>query len=426
VTRFKAPRGTQDILPSDQPRWRLVTGEFEKLCALYGYRRIDTPVFEETELFTRTSGVGSDVVTKEMYTFVDRSNRSLTLRAEATAPIMRAYLEHGLHQQAQPQKLYSVASIYRYGRPQKGRFREHWQLDLEAIGSDDPAVDAEIIQFYGSLLKRLGVTQYRLELNSIGDEVCRPAYLERLRPWLEAHKSELDEETRDQARRNPLRALDNIAAKPPHVQAVLRQAPAIGDSLCDACRKHFAEVRRYLDALGVAYHLVPTLVRGLDYYTRTTWEFIGPEAGSTSVLCGGGRYDGLAEELGGKRTPGVGFGAGVERLLLAIEEATVLLPRSLPTELRLDCFFVVHNAADRLPVLQTIAELRRSEIACDSDLRGRSVKGQIGYANRLKPRFVVDVASLEATVLRRPGEPDVAEPFQDAIERLRHELANAP
>ena len=277
--KFEAPRGTHDILPPEQPAWSLVKREFQRLCALYGYRRIDTPVFEDTELFARTSGQGSDIVSKEMYTFVDRGDRSLTLRAEATAPIVRAYLEHGLHREPQPQKLYTVETIYRYGRPQKGRFREHWQLDVESIGSDDPACDAEVIQLYDSLLGRLGIDEYRLELNSIGDAECRPAYLERLRPWLEEHAGDLDDGTREQAARNPLRALDNIAAKPAAVQEVLRQAPAIGDSLCEACREHFAEVRRYLDAFGVRYELVPTLVRGLDYYTRTTWEFLGPEGG---------------------------------------------------------------------------------------------------------------------------------------------------
>src|SRR6266542_1820982 len=206
VPKFEAPRGTHDILPAEQPRWSWVLGEFERLCGLYGYRRIDTPAFEDTELFARTSGEASDIVSKEMYTFTDRGDRSLTLRPEATAPIVRAYLQHGLHREPQPQKLYTIETIYRYGRPQKGRYREHWQLDVEAIGSDDPAVDAEVIHLYGTLLGRLGVTEYRLELNSIGDAECRPAYLERLRPWLAEHADELDEATRDQAQRNPLRA----------------------------------------------------------------------------------------------------------------------------------------------------------------------------------------------------------------------------
>jgi histidyl-tRNA synthetase len=385
--KFEAPRGTHDILPSEQPRWRQVIDEFERLCDLYGYRRIDTPVFEDTELFARTSGQGSDVVTKEMYTFEDRGDRSLTLRAEATAPIVRAYLEHGLHREPQPQKLYTHETIYRYGRPQKGRYREHWQLDAEAIGSEDPALDAEVIQLYDALLGRLGVTEYRLELNSIGDAECRPAYLERLSPWLEEHARELDEATREQASRNPLRALDNIGAKPPAVQEVLRQAPTIGDSLCDACREHFAEVRRYLDSAGVRYELVPTLVRGLDYYTRTTWEFVGPERGSQSTLSGGGRYDGLAEALGGQPTPGVGFGAGIERLILALDEAGV----AVPERAGIDVFFICDDGADRAAVLAKLAELRAAGVQADADFADRSVKGQWTQAGRLGAERVVVV-----------------------------------
>jgi histidyl-tRNA synthetase len=385
VPRFEAPRGTHDILPSEQPRWRQVIGEFERLCALYGYRRIDTPVFEDTELFARTSGEGSDIVSKEMYTFTDRGDRSLTLRPEPTAGIVRAYLEHGLHREPQPQKLFTVGTMYRYGRPQKGRYREFWQLDLEAIGSDDPAVDAEVIHLYDALLRRLGVTEYQLELNSIGDSNCRPDYLERLVLWLEEHATELDEATREQAARNPLRALDNIAAKPPKTQAVLREAPTIGDSLCDACREHFAEVRRYLDAFGVRYELVPTLVRGLDYYTRTTWEFVGPGAGSQSTLSGGGRYDGLAEELGGPHTPGVGFGAGIERLLQALEATPE------PEQEGIDLFFVVADGADRTAVLAKLAELREAGVRADADFAGRSVKGQHTQASRLGAKRVVVV-----------------------------------
>jgi histidyl-tRNA synthetase len=387
--KFEAPRGTHDILPSEQPRWEQVIAEFERLCALYGYRRIHTPVFEDTEVFLRTSGQGSDIVSKEMYTFLDRGDRSLTLRAEATAPIVRAYLEHGLHREPQPQKLYAIETIYRYGRPQKGRFREHWQLDVEAIGSDDPAVDAEVIQLYDTLLRRLGITEYRLELNSIGDAACRPAYLARLRPWLEEHEAELDDATREQARRNPLRALDNIPGKPPHVQEVLRRAPTIGDSLCDSCREHFAEVRRYLDAFGVRYELVPTLVRGLDYYTRTTWEFVGPEGGSQSTLSGGGRYDGLAEELGGPHTPGVGFGAGIERLLLALEDAGT----PAPEEESVDVFFVCADGADRTAVLAKVLQLRAEGVRADADFAGRSVKGQHTQAGRVRAKRVVVVES---------------------------------
>ena len=385
---FEAPRGTHDILPADQPRWRWITGEFERLCALYGYRRIDTPVFEDTELFTRTSGIGSDVVTKEMYTFTDRSDRSLTLRAEATAPIVRAYLEHGLHREPQPQKLYSISSIYRYGRPQRGRFREHWQLDLEAIGSDDPAVDAEVIHLYASLLARPrdhGV-HARAELDR------RPE----LPAGLPRAAAAVARAARGRARRGDARpgaAQPAPSARQHRREAArrsrrsCRQAPTIGDSLCDACREHFTEVRRYLDAFGVRYELVPTLVRGLDYYTRTTWEFVGPAEGSTSVLSGGGRYDGLAEELGGKPTPGVGFGAGIERLVLALEDAG-LTP---PEEPGVDVFFVCEDGADRAAVLARILELRASGVRADADFAGRSVKGQRTQASRLGAKQVVVV-----------------------------------
>jgi histidyl-tRNA synthetase len=388
VPSFEAPRGTHDILPSEQPAWQFVKQEFERLCVLYGYRRIDTPIFEDTDLFARTSGERSDIVTKEMYTFTDRGDRSLTLRPEATAPIVRAYLEHGLHREPQPQKLYAIETFYRYGRPQKGRFREFWQLDLEAIGSDDPGCDAEVIQLYDALLGTLGITEYQLQLNSIGDPQCRPAYVEeRLKPWLAEHAVDLDDSTREQAARNPLRALDNIAAKPAAVQAVLRQAPAIGDSLCEGCRQHFAEVRRYLDAFDVRYELVPTLVRGLDYYTRTTWEFVGPEGGSQSVLSGGGRYDGLAEELGGPHTPGVGLGAGIERLLIALDQAGT----TVPVDEGVDVFFVCVDGADRAAVLAKMMELRAAGKRADADFAGRSVKGQHTQASRLGARKVVVV-----------------------------------
>jgi histidyl-tRNA synthetase len=385
VSKFEAPRGTHDILPSEFPRWQRVFDAFEELCGLYGYRHIHTPVFEDTELFTRTSGQGSDIVSKEMYTFTDRGDRSLTLRPEPTAGIVRAYLEHGLHREPQPQKLYTYGTQYRYGRPQKGRFREFWQLDLEAVGSDDPAVDAEVIQLFDALLARLGVTEYKLELNSIGDPNCRPQYLEQqLEPWLAEHRDELDEATREQVSRNPLRALDNIAAKPPAVRAVLEEAPAIGDSLCDACRAHFAEVRRFLDTYGIEYDLVPTLVRGLDYYTRTTWEFVGPDGTAQSALSGGGRYDGLAEELGGAHTPAVGFGAGIERLLLALPEADEELAG-------IDVFFICEDGADRSEVAAALKRLRGAGKRADMDYAGRSVKGQHTQASRLGARHVVVV-----------------------------------
>jgi histidyl-tRNA synthetase len=411
--KFEAPRGTHDILPADAPRWRHVTGEMERLCALHGYRPIQTPVFEDTALFQRTSGQGSDVVQKEMYTFEDRSGRSLTLRPELTAPICRAYLEHGLHREPQPQKLYMIATSYRYGRPQRGRHREFWQLSLEAIGSDDPAIDAEVINLYDTLLQNLGVTEYELELNSIGDSKCRPAYVERLREWLDEHESSLDEETRDQARRNPLRALDNFAAKPPAVRDALREAPAIGDALCDECREHFARVRDHLDAYGVAYELVPTLVRGLDYYTRTTFEFVGPAEGAQSTICGGGRYDGLVEEIGGPPTPALGFGAGIERLLLAVEEARV----EVPEPDRAEVFIAVEPGAPRDHVLRWLKALRARGVPADIDYADRSLRGQLTQAGRVGATTIVIVGA-EGATLRRHGQTDEALSYDDVLGRL--------
>jgi histidyl-tRNA synthetase len=407
--RIEAPRGTHDTLPSDQPRWRLVTGEMERICALYGYRRIQTPTFEDTELFRRTSGAGSDIVQKEMYTFTDRGDRSLTLRPEGTAPICRAYLEHGMQREPQPVKLYTIAPMYRYAAPQKGRFREHWQLSVEAIGSSDPAVDAEVIQLFRALLDALGVTEFELRVNSIGDAACRPAYLERLNAWLDAHAGALDDEARQKRATSPLRVFD---VKNENVRAALADAPKIGESLCEECEAHFAEVRGLLDAYGIEFTVDPTLVRGLDYYTRTAWEFVGPEGGAQSTLSGGGRYDGLIEEIGGPPTPGIGFGAGVERLLLALEREGVSAEPA-----RLDVFFAVDAGAPRPAVLHAIADLRRAGRSCDTDYAARSLNGQIKLANRLGTRWLVIVKDGEA-IVRERGERDIEVPLAEVVERL--------
>jgi histidyl-tRNA synthetase len=406
VTRFEAPRGTHDILPSEQPLWQWVTGQMQEVCALYGYRCIVTPGFEDTELIIRTSGGGSDVVQKETYTFEDRGGRSLTLRPEATAPICRAYIEHGLHREPQPQKLYTIGPMWRYDRPQKGRFREHWQLSVEAIGTDDPAVDAEVIQLYTELLRRLGVTQYTLELNSIGDTNCRPAYVETLSRWLDEHDAELDEEARSKRATSPLRVFD---VKGERVQAVLEGAPKIGDALCDSCREHFTEVRGFLDAYGVPYRLVPTLVRGLDYYTRTTFEFKSEDLGAQDTICGGGRYDGLIEEIGGPPTPGIGFGAGVERLLLSVPGEREEQP--------VDVFFVAAETADRARIVPLLAELRRRGLRADMDYARRSRKGQLGQASRLRAGWTVVVDGGRATV-REPGREDWTAQLDELVERI--------
>jgi histidyl-tRNA synthetase len=410
VTTFEAPRGTHDILPSEQPLWRLVTGEAERLCSLYGYRPIQTPVFEDTALFQRTSGSGSDVVQKEMYTFEERGGRSLTLRPEGTAPIARAYLEHGLHREAQPVKLYTIATMYRYAAPQRGRYREHWQLSVEAIGSADPAIDAEVIQLYDELLARLGVTDYQLLLNSIGDANCRPAYLERLTAWLDEHEDVLDDDARQKRATNPLRVFD---VKSPKVQEALAEAPKIGDALCDECRAHFEAVQAHLENYGVEFTLSPALVRGLDYYTRTAFEFVDEAIGAKSSIVGGGRYDGLIEELGGQPTPGIGFGAGIERLLLSMEAAGVT---ATPDEI--DVFVALNEGNFKPRVLPLVQELRRHGLSAEVDYAGRSLKGQLTHARRLGAKAIVEWGP-ERSTLRRPGRQDEEVATAELAERLK-------
>ena len=411
--KFESPRGTHDVLPAEQPLWERVIRAAEEICALYGYRRITTPVFEDTGLFARTSGEGSDIVSKEMYTFTDRGDRSLTLRPEGTASVARAYLQHGLHREPQPVKTFFIGPMYRYAAPQRGKFREFWQFNVEAMGSDDPAVDAEVIQLFAEFLRRIEIQGWWLELNSIGDRNCRPGYLEKLNAWLDEHATELDEDTRAKRETSPLRVFDNLSQKPESVQSVLAEAPKIGESLCEECQAHFDAVRRFLDAYGVEYRVTPTLVRGLDYYTRTTFEFMGEALGAQSSLCGGGRYDYLIEEIGGPSTPAVGFASGIERLILSLTEQGAEVP---PEEI--DVFFAVEDNSARPDVLAAMATLRRSGRAADTDYAGRSLKGQLTQAGRLGARATVIARGDGATVRRGGAKDEEFASLAEAVESL--------
>ena len=408
--KIEAPRGTRDVLPDEQPiRLAIEAGAFEA-AEVGGYSRIITPTFEDTELFARTSGGGSDVVTKEMYTFEDRSGRSLTLRPEATASVARAYIEHGLHREPQPVKTFYIGPMFRYAAPQKGRFREFWQVGFEAMGSDDPALDAELIHLFGLIAGDVGIEGVRLELNSIGDRECRPAYVERLRAFLAEREDDLDADARQTTATSPLRVFDT---KNEAVQRVLADAPTIGDSLCPACAEHFAEVRAFLDAYGIAYEVKPTLVRGLDYYTRTVWEFQHDALGATqSSVCAGGRYDYLIEEIGGPPTPGVGWAAGVERMALA---ATPDEPFRAAV-----VFFAFDEPGRRAEILPWMSELRERGIPCETDYAGRSLKGQITQAQRVGASTIVLVRKGGVTV-RRGGRTDTEASAVDDVERLHVE-----
>jgi histidyl-tRNA synthetase len=396
--KIEAPRGTFDVLPAAHPVRDAIVRAAESAATAYGYGRITTPTFEDTELFARTSGAGSDVVQKEMYSFADRGGRSLTLRPEATAGVVRAYIEHGLHREPQPVKTFTVGQMFRYSAPQKGRYREFWQVNFEAVGSDDPALDAELVQLFDEIARRAGVPYTRLALNSIGDRECRPPYLERLRAWLVEHRDELDEDARRKAEVSPLRVFDT---KNPAVADALAAAPKIGESLCASCREHFDSLRAFLDAYDISYELQPTLVRGLDYYTRTVWEFVNEDLGAAQdSICAGGRYDYLAEEIGGPPTPAVGWAAGLERMALSSAA-----PDESAAE-GIEVFFAIDDPKRRAAVLPLLAKLRREGRACETDYAGRSLKGQLTQAQRLGTATIV-IAGEDGFTVRRRGEEDV-------------------
>jgi histidyl-tRNA synthetase len=388
--RIQAPRGTFDVLPEEARGRRLLEEYAAEILEPAGYGRIETPAFEVTELFARGVGESTDIVQKEMYTFEDGGGRSLTLRPEGTAPICRAYVEHGMHKLPQPVKLWYLSSFFRYERAQAGRYRQFWQIGAEAIGSDDPGVDAELIALLASLLEAVEVKGVRLRLASLGSPAGRAAYREELQAYLRANQEHLSDEVRNRIDLNPLRAFD---ADHPGTRAVMERAPRLLDSLGDGDAEHFAEVRAMLDAAGVAYEVDPSLVRGLDYYTRTVFEFTSDALGAQSGVGGGGRYDGLVEQLGGPPTPGCGWAAGVERIRLA-----AAAPPTAPSPVEL--FVALADSDARSVAFGVAAEARRARLATQQELGGRSLKGQLKQADRLRARYVAVVSADGQTTLR--------------------------
>lgn len=396
---YQSPPGTQDWLPERMAIRRAVVARAEAIFTAAGYREIVVPLLEDTGLFVRTSGEGSDVVTKEMYSFVDRGERDLSLRPELTAGIVRAYLQHGLATRPQPVRVYSFGNAYRYNRMQRGRLREFVQFDVEAIGSDDPAVDAEIIALQMAWLTAVGMDGLELEINSIDTPAARRAYVAELQAYLDDHVAELSDDVRRLRDVNPLRAFDT---KHEGSREVLAGAPKITDRLSPAAAEHFAAVRAFLDARGVAYRVEPTLVRGLDYYTHTAWEIKWPPLGAQSTVSGGGRYDGFAEILGGPPTPGIGFAAGIDRIVLALQDQG--RAEALVGEDRPDLFLQITEPAARPALHALLDELRLAGVRCEADLAGRSDKGQWKHAERLGARLVGQCGSDEwsaGTVLLR-------------------------
>jgi histidyl-tRNA synthetase len=399
--RIQAPRGTYDVLGDDAAAREALEAQARGILERAGYRRIETPTFEATELFARGVGASTDVVQKEMFTLEGGEGTSITLRPEGTAPVCRAYLEHGMHKLPQPVKLWYLSSFFRRERPQKGRFRQFWQIGTEAIGSDDPAVDAESILLLAELLEALGCRGVRLRIGSLGTPETRRVYRAELQEYLRAREDQLAPEVVARIDLNPLRAFD---ADDPGTRRVMADAPRLLARLGDDDREHFETVKELLDATGQAYEVDDTLVRGLDYYTRTVFEFSSDALGAQSGVGGGGRYDGLMEEIGGPPTPGIGWAAGVERILLT---ASAIAPAAAP----LDLFVALDSPAHRADAFRLAADVRRAGLAARLELAGRSLKAQLRDAGRAGARYVA-IFSDDGIALRdmETGEQQTVEP----------------
>lgn len=373
--KVAAPRGTHDVLPVDGALRERVFDTARALFSVHAYRPIVTPTFEDTDVFVRGVGTSTDIVRKEMYTFTDQGGRSLTLRPEGTAPVVRAFVQHGMHKLQLPVKFWYFAPMFRQEAPQKGRFREHYQLGAEVIGSDSPLVDIEVIGMLAELYRQLEIPGVALRVSSMGDEESRAAHRDALLPYLDSHASGLGEDARERARENPLRLFDS---KDPSVRAVMENAPRLVEHLSEEAAAHHSAVLGGLDRMGVEYVEDPTLVRGMDYYTKTVFEFECSSLGAQSAIGGGGRYNGLVEMLGGPPTPGVGFGAGIERIMLAIQSAS-----EAPEPGALDLYVAILDDDLRIELLPLLADLRGAGMRVETDLRGRGLKAMMKHASTL-------------------------------------------
>ena len=385
---FKAPRGTRDIKPQEQKYWRYVEQRAAGLSRRFGFHRLDTPVFEDSRLFVRSVGESTDIVEKETYTFQDRGGDSLTLRPEGTAPVCRAYLESGMHSLPQPVRFYYFCPVFRYDRPQAGRYRQHHQFGVEVIGDGNPLVDAEVVQVGWNLMADLGLKDLSLALNSIGDSRCRPAYVKSLRAYYSAHRHRLCLDCRNRLEHNPLRLLD---CKKESCRPLQEEAPASADHLCNECQEHWDSLRGYLKVMDIPYRVDHRLVRGLDYYTRTVFEIMPPQEGAQSTLLGGGRYDGLIEQLGGRPTPGVGFASGMERLILNVQRQAV----EVPDEEGSRYFIATLDEKGAEASIKLASRMREAGVGVIQGTWGRSLRGQMRSANSLGVPQVIIIGEEE-------------------------------
>lgn len=388
---IKAPRGTHDVLPSEVYKWHTVENEIRKLCRDFAYSEIRTPMFEHTELFLRGVGETTDVVQKEMYTFLDKGERSITLRPEGTSPVVRSFVENSLYAGPQPTKLYYISDCFRYEKPQAGRLRAFHQFGVEVFGSESAAIDAEVISMAMMLFSRLGVTGIELNINSIGCPKCRKVYNDSLREYFKPHLSELCETCRGRYEKNPLRILDCKSAE---CKKIYNEAPVLLDHICPDCLEHFESLKKYLDMMGIKYNVDPTIVRGLDYYTKTVFEIVSKNIGAQGTVCGGGRYNGLVSELHGPETPGVGFGLGMERLLLTLDNLGI----NLENNEQVDLFIASIGENADLYSQKLCYDLRLAGISVERDYLGRSVKAQMKYADKIgaKNSFVLGDDDIDA------------------------------
>ncbi|MEG1966800.1 MAG: histidine--tRNA ligase [Clostridia bacterium] len=389
----KVLKGMKDVLPSQSARWRAVEREMRKAALLAGYREIRTPVVEHTELFARSAGESSDVVRKEMYTFLDKGERSISLKPESTAGTVRAFLESGLYAQALPLKLYYInAPHFRYEAPQSGRLREHHQFGMECFGASQPSADAELIALVMNLLSSFGLKNLSVRINSIGCPNCRPAYQQHFKEYLNQRKDQLCATCKERMEVNPMRTLD---CKDPNCKEALHDAPVMMDCLCDECKEHFELLKRYLEQIGISYSVDPRIVRGLDYYTKTVFEIITTTPTGELTVCGGGRYDGLVEELGGPAIPAVGFGMGVERVLMLLDalepdECKLQIEDEVP-----ELFVACLNKALSIQAFSLLKSLRDAGLRADMDHQGRSLKAQFKYADKLGAKYIVIIGDDE-------------------------------
>ncbi|WIF94379.1 histidine--tRNA ligase [Caminicella sporogenes] len=385
---IKRPRGTRDVQPSDVYKWNFVENEFKKICRNFGYKEIRTPIFEHTELFKRGVGETTDIVQKEMYTFIDNGGRDITLKPEGTAPVVRAFVENKMYAEAQPTKLFYITPCFRYERPQAGRLRAFHQFGVEVFGAENPSVDAEVIGLAMAFFEKLGLENLQLRINSIGCPKCRKNYNEVLKDYLRQKLDKLCKTCNARFEKNPMRIID---CKNESCKQQLVDVPLILDYICDDCREHFEKLQKYLKVMDIDFEIDPKIVRGLDYYNKTAFEIVSKEIGAQSTVCGGGRYDGLVEEIGGIKVPGVGFGLGEERLLLTLENNNIQIPKADI----LDVFIATLGQRAHEKAVELSYKLRKNLISVDMDHLGRSIKAQFKYSDKLQAKFVVVIGDNE-------------------------------